>query len=186
MMPEQRAGQHHGHDPAAHGHAAARRLTPSTPSAPAEYTCPMHPEIRQPGPGSCPACGMALEPVSAPPPLTREEWTCPMHPEIVRPAPSACPICGMALERRTVAVDEGPDPELADMTRRFWIGLALAIPLLVLAMGDMVPGEPLRHLIPAPLLAWGQLALATPVVLWGGWPFFIRGWRSIVNRRLRL
>jgi Cu+-exporting ATPase len=109
-----------------------------------------------------------------------------MHPEIVRPAPSACPICGMALERRTVAVDEGPDPELADMTRRFWIGLALAIPLLVLAMGDMVPGEPLRHLIPAPLLAWGQLALATPVVLWGGWPFFIRGWRSIVNRRLNM
>jgi Cu+-exporting ATPase len=146
----------------------------------------MHPEIRQPGPGSCPKCGMALEPVSAPPALTREEWTCPMHPQIVRAGPGTCPICGMALERRTVAVDEGPDPELVDMTRRFWISLLLTIPLLVFVMGDMVPGEPLRHLVSPRLLAWGQLVLATPVVLWGGWPFFVRAWLSVVNRSLNM
>jgi P-type Cu+ transporter len=146
----------------------------------------MHPEIREPRPGSCPKCGMALERVSAPAPLSREEWTCPMHPEIVRPGPGSCPICGMALERRTVAVEEGPDPELADMTRRFWVSLVLTIPLLAFAMGDMVPGEPLRHLVPPRLLGWGQLVLATPVVLWGGWPFFVRARLSVVNRSLNM
>jgi len=150
------------------------------------YTCPMHPEIRQAGPGTCPKCGMALEPVATPVISTREEWTCPMHPEIVRPGPGTCPICGMALERRTVAVEDGPDPELVSMTRRFWISLALMIPLLVFVMGDMVPGEPLRHLLPAQVLAWGQLVLATPVVLWGGWPFFVRAWLSLVNRSLNM
>jgi P-type Cu+ transporter len=146
----------------------------------------MHPEIREPRPGSCPKCGMALERVSPPAPLSREEWTCPMHPEIVRPGPGSCPICGMALERRTVAVEEGPDPELADMTRRFWVSLVLTIPLLAFAMGDMVPGEPLRHLVPPRLLGWGQLVLATPVVLWGGWPFFVRARLSVVNRSLNM
>ena len=85
------------------------------------YTCPMHSEVRQRGPGTCPKCGMALEPVVAGP---RTEWTCPMHPQIVRDAPGSCPICGMALEPRTVGADDGPNPELVDMTRRFWIGLA--------------------------------------------------------------
>ena len=109
-----------------------------------------------------------------------------MHPEIVRPGPGTCPICGMALERRMVAVDEGPDPELVAMTRRFWTSLALTIPLLVLVMGDMMPGEPLRHRVPPRLLAWGQFVLATPVVLWGGWPFFVRAWLSIVHRSLNM
>jgi Cu+-exporting ATPase len=171
-------------------YVAAPAATPATaPPAVrggAIYTCPMHPEIHQPGPGSCPKCGMALEPVSPLAAPTREEWMCPMHPEIVRPGPGTCPICGMALERRTVAVDEGPDPELVDMTRRFWIGLALAIPLLAFVMGDMIPGEPLRHLLPPGLMAWGQLVLATPVVLWGGWPFFVRARLSIVNRSLNM
>jgi P-type Cu+ transporter len=148
------------------------------------YTCPMHPEVRQRGPGNCPKCGMTLEPVMATGPRT--EWTCPMHPQIVRDAPGSCPICGMALEPRTVGVVEGPDPELIDMTRRFWIGLVLTLPLLVFVMGDMLPGQPLRHLIPGRFSAWLQLVLATPVVLWAGWPFFQRGWASVVNRSLNM
>jgi Cu+-exporting ATPase len=148
------------------------------------YTCPMHPEVRQRGPGNCPKCGMTLEPMVATGPHT--EWTCPMHPQIVRAAPGSCPICGMALELRTTGAVEGPDPELADMTRRFWIGLALTLPLLAFVMGDMLPGQPLRHLIPSRFSTWLQLVLATPVVLWAGWPFFDRGWASIVNRSLNM
>jgi len=109
-----------------------------------------------------------------------------MHPQIVRAAPGSCPICGMALEPRTVGAVEGPDPELVDMTRRFWIGLVLTLPLLAFVMGDMLPGQPLRHLIPGRVSAWLQLVLATPVVLWAGWPFFQRGWASVVNRSLNM
>jgi P-type Cu+ transporter len=148
------------------------------------YTCPMHPEVRQRGPGNCPKCGMTLEPLVVARPRT--EWTCPMHPQIVRDAPGSCPICGMALEPRTVGAVEGPDPELVDMTRRLWIGLVLTVPLLAFVMGDMLPGQPLRHLIPGRFAAWLQFVLATPVVLWAGWPFFERGWASIVNRSLNM
>ena len=109
-----------------------------------------------------------------------------MHPQIVRDAPGSCPICGMALEPRTVSVAAGPDLELLDMTRRFWIGLALTVPLLAFVMGDMLPDQPLRHVVPGRVSAWLQLALATPVVLWAGWPFFERGWASIVNRSLNM
>jgi P-type Cu+ transporter len=109
-----------------------------------------------------------------------------MHPQIVRDAPGSCPICGMALEPRTVSAVEGPDPELVDMTRRFWIGLVLTLPLLAFVMGDMLPGQPLRHLVPPRVSAWLQFVLATPVVLWAGWPFFERGWASIVNRSLNM
>jgi len=150
------------------------------------YTCPMHPEVRQRRPGSCPKCGMALEPAVPAPLRARTQWTCPMHPQIVRDAPGTCPICGMALEPRPAGAEESPDPELADMTRRFWIGLVLALPLLAFAMGDMLPGEPLRHLVPGRVAAWLQLVLATPVVLWAGWPFFVRGWASLVNRSLNM
>ena len=150
------------------------------------YTCPMHPEIRQRGPGNCPKCGMALEPVVAPVTAVKTQWTCPMHPQIVRDAAGSCPICGMALEPRTVGAVEGPDPELLDMTRRFWIGFVLTLPLLAFVMGDMLPGQPLRHLIPGRVSAWLQLVLATPVVLWAGWPFFERGWASLVNRSLNM
>ena len=113
-------------------------------------------------------------------------YTCPMHPQIVRAAPGSCPICGMALEPRAVTTIEGPDPELIDMTRRFWIGFILTLPLLAFVMGDMLPGQPLRHLIPPRVSAWLQLVLSTPVVLWAGWPFFERGWASIVNRSLNM
>jgi Cu+-exporting ATPase len=149
-------------------------------SAPA-YVCPMCPEVREPKPGPCPSCGMALEPESALP-LTKTEYTCPMHPEIVRAEPGTCPICGMALEPRTVTAVEEENPELRDMTRRFWISLALTVPLVAIAMADMLPDMPVQRVLPNGWLAWIELILATPVVLWGGWPFFQRGWASVVNR----
>jgi P-type Cu+ transporter len=153
----------------------------STPSArgAVTYVCPMDPEVRESKPGPCPKCGMALEPEAV-------EYTCPMHPQIVRDRPGTCPICGMALEPRVAAgVHEEDDSELRSMTRRFWTGLVLSIPLLVLSMGSMLQRTPL-HALPATLLQWIQLALATPVVLWGGWPFFQRGWASLVNRHLNM
>ena len=125
---------------------------------------------------------------SAPQPAaSREsrEWTCPMHPEIVRTEPGSCPICGMALEPRMVTLDEG-NPELVDMTRRFWVSAALTVPSVILAMGEYIPGHPFEAFIAASAMSWVQLALTTPVVLWGGWPFFVRGWQSLVNRSLNM
>jgi Cu+-exporting ATPase len=113
------------------------------------------------------------------------EYTCPMHPEIRQIGPGSCPICGMALEPVTVSLDSGPNPELADMTRRFWIGLVLTIPVFALEMGaHLVPA--LHHIVPPNVSAWVQLVLATPVVLWAGWPFFERGWQSLVTRNLNM
>lgn len=103
----------------------------------------------------------------------RVEYTCPMHPEIVRDGPGSCPVCGMALEPRTVTLDEGPNPELVDMFRRFWLSAALTAPLVIGAMVGLLP-------------RWLELALASPVCLWGGWPFFVRGWQSLVNRSLNM
>jgi len=117
---------------------------------------------------------------------TAASYTCPMHPEIVRDAPGACPICGMALEPRDVTAADEVNPELVDMTRRFWISLALTAPVFVLSMAEMIPGQPVQHAIGASLATWIQFALATPVVLWGGRPFFERGWASIVNRHLNM
>ncbi len=112
-------------------------------------------------------------------------WTCPMHPEIVRDAPGSCPICGMALEPKTATLADAENPELGDMTRRFWIGVALSVPLLALAMSAMVPA--LHDLLPTPRIRQlVELLLASPVVLWGGWPFFERGGRSILTRRLHM
>ena len=113
---------------------------------------------------------------------TRVEYTCPMHPEIVRPGPGHCPICGMALEPRTVTAQEEDNPELRDMTRRFWISVALTAPLLVVAMGDMLPGMPVQRLLPAAGSPGSNCFWRRPVVLWGGAPFFQRGWASLVNR----
>lgn len=139
----------------------------------------MCPEVRESKPGACPSCGMALEP-EVPVASTRTEYTCPMHPEIVRDVPGYCPICGMALEPRTVAAAQEENPELSDMTRRFWISLALTVPLMAIAMVAMfsMPG----HLFRGAMLPWLELALATPVVLWCGWPFLQRFWTSLVNR----
>ncbi len=146
------------------------------------YVCPMCPEVRQIGPGPCPKCGMALDPESPAPAATKTEYTCPMHPEVVRPGPGSCPICGMALEPRTVTVKED-NSELRDMTRRFWISTALTAPLLAIAMGSML--APRMFTLPwtrSWALPWLELLLATPVVLWAGWPFFVRGWVSLKNR----
>ncbi len=165
--------------------AAGQGASPAPPAAPgATYVCPMDPEVRQDHPGACPKCGMALEP-ETPVAATKVEYVCPMHAEIVREAPGSCPICGMALEPRTVTLAEAPSPELRDMTRRFWVGLVLTLPVFLAGMAEMLPVDPLRGLR-GHGLEWFELALATPVVLWGGWPFFQRGWTSVVNRHLNM
>jgi Cu+-exporting ATPase len=150
----------------------------------AMYTCPMHPEVRQPMPGNCPKCGMALE-AEMPVATAATEYTCPMHPEIVRDAPGNCPICGMALEPR-IATGNEENAELTDMTRRFWISTALSLPVFLLAMAaELIPGV-MGGWIDPMLVQWIECLLATPVVLWGGWPFFVRGWQSLVNRHLNM
>jgi P-type Cu+ transporter len=148
------------------------------------YTCPMDPEVKQAGPGACPKCGMALEPAEVAAPKTRTEYVCPMHPQIVRSEPGSCPICGMALEPRTITLEEEANPELVQMARRFWISVVLTAPVIVAGMADMIPG--LRDVLRGRARAVFELILATPVVVWGGWPFFERGWRSIVNRSLNM
>ena len=150
-----------------------------------EYICPMDPEFHKMGPGACPKCGMALEPATMKAPATRSDFTCPMHPEISRQEPGNCPICGMTLEPRETTVEEA-NPELTDMTRRFWISVALAVPLLALMVSDLFPSMPLQHMLSARTWAWIEFALASPVVLWCGWPFFVRGWQSVVNRHLNM
>jgi Cu+-exporting ATPase len=151
----------------------------------AEFMCPMHPEVSQKGPGSCPKCGMAFEPVTPSAPAKHSDWTCPMHPQISKDGPGQCPICGMALEPRQVTADKA-NPELTNMTRRFWVGTALTVPLLALMVSDLLPAQPLQHLLKPEILGWLQFALATPVVLWGGLPFFERGWQSIIHRSLNM
>jgi len=148
------------------------------------YTCPMHPEVRQDKPGACPKCGMALEREGAPP-RPKTEYVCPMHPEVVQCHPGHCPKCGMALEPRTAVVEEDTS-ELDDMSRRFRISAILALPVLVLAMlADLAPGW-LPDALSMRAVQWIEFALATPVVLWGAWPFFVRGWHSVVNRSLNM
>ncbi|HEY6250041.1 MAG TPA: heavy metal translocating P-type ATPase, partial [Candidatus Angelobacter sp.] len=135
------------------------------------WVCPMDPEVQERKPGPCPACGMALEPAAV-------QYTCPMHPEVVHDRPGTCPICGMALESRLAAIHEEDDSELRSMQRRLWVSAILSIPLLLFSIVSL-------PLWPA-LVEWLQLGLATPVVLWGGFPFFQRGWTSVVNRRLNM
>jgi Cu+-exporting ATPase len=130
--------------------------------------------------------GRYLTPAAAPLPApSGTRWTCPMHPEIVQDAPGPCPLCGMALEPAGLPI-EGPNPELHDMSRRFWLGVVFALPLFLLDMAGHVPGLGLHHLVPPALLAWIECALATPVVLWAGAPFFARGWTSLRNRSLNM
>ncbi|MEM1060631.1 MAG: copper-translocating P-type ATPase [Verrucomicrobiota bacterium] len=160
---------------------------PATDAAPeikvtAKYYCPMHPEVQQDVPGDCPICGMTLERNPAWKP--KVIYTCPMHPEIERDEPGDCPICGMPLEPKTVTADAGDDAEaeIRELSRKFWIGAALALPVFILAMGRMVPGLDLDSVVPPGVSAWIQLALATPVVFWAGGIFFVRAWRSVLNR----
>ena len=149
------------------------------------YQCPMHPEVQNDEPGACPKCGMALEPESTPP-ASAGDYTCPMHPEVVQAGPGQCPICGMALEPRTAAAEDEDNPELDDMSRRFWVSTALTAPLLLATMWEMIVGGPLFARLSGTALNWGQLFLAAPVVLWGGLPFFQRGYASVVRRSLNM
>ncbi len=146
----------------------------------------MHPEIRQSQPGGCAKCGMTLEPVTPKKPAVKTQYVCPMHPEIVRDKPGFCLICGMALEPRTGTSGEEADSELVAMSRRFWVSLALTLPLFFIAMADIIPGKPLDSLISPSVAQWIEFVLSIPVVLWGGWPFFQRGWVSVVSRHLNM
>ncbi|MEW5975737.1 MAG: heavy metal translocating P-type ATPase [Acidobacteriota bacterium] len=168
--------------------AASKGQRPPAPAglASSDHTCPMHPEIHHAGPGACPKCGMALEPTTLAPSFPgRTEYVCPMHPEVVQDEPGSCPKCGMALEPR-VATPEQENPELREMTRRFWWSVGLTVPIFLMGMSEMVPGHPLQQVLPARSWNWLQFALATPVVLWGGWPFFQRAWASLLNRSLNM
>ncbi len=164
---------HHHHDHVAHS------------AGDGAYICPMHPDIRESGPGDCPKCGMALEP-EMPLPAGKARYVCPMHPEVVSDVPGNCPKCGMALEPAGVTASEEDDRELKDMSRRFWLGLVLALPVFIMAMlADLAPGFTHRFIETRPLQVI-EFLLATPVVLWAGWPFFQRGWSSIKNRSLNM
>ena len=147
------------------------------------FICPMCPEVWSETPASCPSCGMALEAelvIGA----TQTKYPCPMHPAIIADEPGDCPLCGMALEAVQVTLEAEPNHELIDMTRRFWIGGAFALPVLILAMGEMVPG--LASFVKGPWNPWAQLVLSSPVVLWAGWPFFERGWKSVLTMNLNM
>ncbi len=175
----------HSHQAHAHDHRHAE----STPSAAApvtsgtRYTCPMHPEIVRDAPGSCPKCGMTLIPIrDAIPPAA--EYTCPMHPEIRSPQPGSCPKCGMALVP-VAGTGEADDAELRDLTRRLWAGVALSIPLVVLAMSPMIGFHDLLGLQPRPR-GWVEFVLGTPVVLWVGWPILSKFWFSLAHRALNM
>ncbi|MGB9823492.1 YHS domain-containing protein, partial [Thermodesulfovibrio sp.] len=133
----------------------------------------------------CPKCGHASKPITPAGSQAKVEWTCPMHPEIIRDAPGICPICGMALEPKTVSVDEKENPELIDMRRRFWISFVLTIPLILVTMGPVI-SMPLKKFFPHELMKWLEFIVATPVVLWGGLPFFVRFWQSISSRNLNM
>jgi P-type Cu+ transporter len=179
------------------------------------YTCPMHPEVRQDHPGNCPKCGMTLEletptansapstapvislekgppgagtPVQGTPAPGLPVYTCPMHPEVRQDHPGNCPKCGMTLELETPTTntDEAENAELRDMTRRFWVGTALAVPVFVLAMAHLIPALGRQPWVTGDVSRWLQFALTTPVILWAGWPFFARGWNSVVTRHLNM
>jgi len=150
------------------------------------YTCPMHPDVRQPSPGNCPKCGMTLGPVApVTTPTSTIEYTCPMHPEVVRDKPGSCPKCGMALEPRNASTEED-NTELNDMTRRFKLSVVLALPVFLMAMVSDLAPQFIPAFISMTVLQWIEFALATPVVLWCGWPIFQRGYASVVNRSLNM
>jgi len=151
----------------------------------ATYTCPMHPEIEQQGPGSCPKCGMALEPKGVPVIQTKTEYTCPMHPEIVQDEPGSCPKCGMALEAVTVEAEEDTS-ELDYMSRRFWVSAIFAIPVLFSAMAAEFWPKQMAEIIDPSLRQWLEMVVSAPVVIWGGWIFYVRAIQSVITRNLNM
>ncbi|HXB03181.1 MAG TPA: copper-translocating P-type ATPase [Opitutaceae bacterium] len=171
--------KHHSHNTCSHcGHDHPG----AEPSPLAKYFCPMCPGVESDKPGVCPKCGMALERNSAIQARRKIIYTCPMHPEIEQDHPGACPKCGMALEPKGVPAEDEENHELNDMTRRFWIGLGLAVPVLGLSMGEMF----LHGIITPRTSPWIQFSLSTPVVWWAGWPFFVRGWNSVRTWNLNM
>lgn len=175
------------------------------------HACPMHPEVKQIGPGNCPKCGMHLVPEEStesdvghhhnrhetrsdkgqldtvPVVYSGPVYTCPMHPEVRQTHPGSCPICGMGLELESAAMaDEGPNPELVDFTRRFWVGAILTLPVLVLTMGPFIGLGGVREIFGERVTLWIELFLGTPVVLWCGWPFLVRGWNSFRRWKLNM
>lgn len=169
-------------------HGASEAALPArliVPAGATKYVCPMCPGVESAAPGACPKCGMALEPVTLVRRATRTIYTCPMHPEIEQDHPGSCPICGMALEPKTVAAAEEDDSELRDMMRRFWVATALSVPVLLLAMAPML-GVPLHEWLGPRLVRWAELLLATPVVVYAGWPLLVRGARSVVSAHLNM
>ncbi|MCF6227755.1 MAG: copper-translocating P-type ATPase [Planctomycetes bacterium] len=149
----------------------------------AVYTCPMHPDIQEPKAGDCPKCGMALELVQS----TSTKWTCPMHAQIVRDEPGDCPICGMSLEPMSPVIDdEESNPELQNMSRRFWISLIFSAPLLGIVMIDMLPGDPISAIIAPRTRVWLEFGLALPVCGWGALPFYTRGLKSLRGFNLNM
>jgi P-type Cu+ transporter len=172
-------------EPSTHAHAG-HGAAAKTHQASGKFVCPMCKGVESDKPGNCPKCGMALEPARLSATKQKVIYTCPMHPEIEQDGPGTCPKCGMALEPKTVQSDsEEGDSELRSMTRRFWVGLVLTIPVLLLAMLPML-GVPVDRWVGTTLHPWLQLVFSTPVVLWSGWPFFERGWRSIVTWNLNM
>ncbi len=174
---------HHDHPHHQHGAAAVK------PCSAAKYFCPMCPGVESDEPGDCPKCGMALErnPAWAAPAVGKAIYTCPMHPEVQQDHPGDCPKCGMALEPKTIsAAPDEENHELTDMTRRFWIGAALTLPVFLLAMAHMIPKLGHEAWVMGDMPRWIQFVFSTPVVAWAGWPFFKRGWRSVINRSLNM
>jgi len=167
-------------------HSAAETAQAAAERQPVKkYFCPMCAGVESDVPGACPKCGMALERNPTWKATATTIYTCPMHPEVEQDHPGECPKCGMALEPKTPAIaDEDDDSELRDMTRRLWLGGALTLPVFLVAMGHLFPGAPAW--IESGPSRWMQFALSTPVVLWAGWPFFVRGWRSLLHRSLNM
>ena len=160
--------------------------TPRVSVPKAQYTCPMHPGVMQDGPGDCPKCGMALEPRMPRDSGGKVQWTCPMPPEVVRDEPGACPKCGMALEPRGGEAEEEENREYLYMRNRFWVGAVLSLPLLLIAMRDALGLGVLEKLVGPEILHWAEFLLATPVVLWCGWTFYVRAWKSVITWNLNM
>src|SRR3984893_11806149 len=169
-----------------HGDQAHAGRPAGNPRKP--YFCPMCPGVESNKPGDCPKCGMRLERNPAyRSPANKTSYTCPMHPEIEQDHPGDCPICGMRLEPKTgVAKGQEEDEETRSLASKFWLSLILTIPLLFLTLGEMVPSLSVDHWVPAKINQWVQLVLATVIVFWCGSIFFVRAWRSIVNRSLNM
>jgi len=182
MKNQQEHCCHHEHSCASHGDKTSQ--TPPAAGNRGQWVCPMCPEVKSAEAGACPSCGMALERAFVAAPV--RQFTCPMHPEILQDKPGDCPICGMALEPVLVTEVEEDNSELIDMTRRFWVSLGFTVPVFFIAMGDLLPGAPVSALLPGTVRPWIELLLASPVVLWGAWPFFLRAWRSLVTRNLNM